>query len=486
MPAVVAVVALLVASRRGTYVSPDSLFYIGTARNLIDGAGYTAPHGVAPISNFPPLYPLVLAALGAFGPDPLTVARFLSPLLFGVTVLVVGLVVRQLTGSLRLAVAGQLLVASASDLLSYHSAALSEALFLLLALLALIALAASLRSRGTWLVFVAGLLAGMATITRYLGLAVVLAGAVAFVFLAGERRWKSVVAFTFVSLAPLATWLTWVSGAEGRASNRSAVMHAPDADYFLAGLRSASRWVLPGDIWWVIRAAAGGAVVVLLVVAWRRWSPTPSRFSGAPVLALFAAAYLLALLADRWLFEVTGRLDARFLLPVHVVAIVLAMRALARPDGGLTKLASAGLSLVVGLQLAAGASWLYDAWSDPSVRPGGFTSPAWRESTVIDHVRGLPASAAVFTNQADALWFHTRREAEPLPEKSEFLTGRRNRDYESELDAMRTRLGREGVIVYFTASPSRRVFLPTTNELAKRLHLEPVANDEVGIVYRAL
>jgi hypothetical protein len=199
------------------------------------------------------------------------------------------------------------------------------------------------------------------------------------------------------------------------------------------------------------------------------------------VLALFAAAYLLALLADRWLFEVTGRLDARFLLPVHVVAIVLALRALARPDGDLSKVASAGLSLVVGLQLAAGASWLYDAWTDPAVRPGGFTSPAWEDSAVLEHVRALPPSAPVFTNQADALWFHTRREAEPLPEKSEFLTGRPNRDYEAELDAMRARLGREGVIVYFTASPSRRVFLPTASELASRLRLEPVMPATVAL-----
>ena len=139
LPAVAGAVAMLVVTRRGAYLSPDALSYVGTARELVDGNGYRAPPGSPPLGNFPPLYPLVLAAVGYLGLDPLTVARFLNPLLLGATVLVAGLLLHRLTGSLPLAVAGQLLLVSGVDLLAYHSSALSEPLFLLLTVLALAA-----------------------------------------------------------------------------------------------------------------------------------------------------------------------------------------------------------------------------------------------------------------------------------------------------------------------------------------------------------
>jgi hypothetical protein len=488
VPAIAATVALLVVTRRGAYVSADSLAYVGTARSLVDGHGYAPPPGSPPLANFPPFYPLLLAGIGAFGPDPLTIARYMGPLLFGVTVLLVGLLVRQLTGSVRLAVAGQLLVASGIDFLTYHSAALSEPLFLLLALLAFLVAGASLRARGTWLVFVAALLAGAVAVTRYIGLAVILAGAAALALFGGRGRWKSAVAFTVIALAPLATWLTWVSGVEGRATNRTAVLHPPDLDYVLGGLRAASAWVVPEDVPWAARAALAGAVAVLVVVAAVRRRRS-ERLEGADVglprvLALFALAYLGALVADRWLFDVTGRLDARFLLPLHVVAIALALRVLTPVEGELSRAARLGLSAVVGLQLAAGSFWLYDAATHARVRPGGFTAPAWRQSPVIEQVRQLPPDAALFTNQVDALHFHTGRVATLVPEKAALLTGKPNGDYEQQLQAMYDALGSGGALVYFTATPARKVFLPTAEELAARLGLELVLRDEVGMLHR--
>ena len=74
-PAVAAVVAVVVASARGVYVSPDAVFYVGTARNWLAGRGFTPPPGTPPLDHFPPLFP---ALLGAFGADPLTVARVVN------------------------------------------------------------------------------------------------------------------------------------------------------------------------------------------------------------------------------------------------------------------------------------------------------------------------------------------------------------------------------------------------------------------------
>jgi 4-amino-4-deoxy-L-arabinose transferase-like glycosyltransferase len=490
---------MLVVTRHGAYLSPDALAYVGTARNLVNGHGFTQPPGSPPLGNFPPAYSLILAAFGAFGPDPLTVARFVNPLVFGVTIVLVGVLVRRLTGSLPLAVMAQLLVVTGSDFLMFHSAALSEPVFVLFALLAFVALAASVRQARPVLLLVAAVFAAAACLTRYVGLAVVVAGVVGVLVFGGRHRWRGAVAFAALSLAPLFAWLAWVGHAAGRATNRSAVFHPPGWTYVGGGIVRVSTWVLPAEVPAPVRLVALALVAGLLGwVAWRdrrHARPTadelvapagarPTTRGLAGFVGLFAVAYLAALVADRALFDVTGRLDDRFLLPFHAAVIVLAAWALRTVDLRRSHLARIGLTAVVGVHIVSGALWVYDATTDPEVRPGGFASPAWSHSTVIDEVRALPAAAPVYTNEVDALWFHTGRVASAVPEKRIFLTGRPNRRYAAQLGEMDDRLRSGGLLVYFTSVPARRVFLPTPSELAQQLRLEELTRDGIGVVYR--
>ena len=169
-------VALLVVTRKGAYASPDSAFYVGTARNLLDGHGFTAPPGSPPLSHFPPLFPLLLAAIGwVTGLDPLDVAGIVNPLLLGVTALLVAVVVRRRSGSVGLGVAASAAVVVAVDLLVYFASALTEPLFVVLVLGAMVSLAAAVDrgGRGWWVAAVA-CTAG-ACLTRYVGVALVVA-----------------------------------------------------------------------------------------------------------------------------------------------------------------------------------------------------------------------------------------------------------------------------------------------------------------------
>jgi RNA 3'-terminal phosphate cyclase len=53
--------ALLLATRAGPGLSPDSVTYVSAARNLTDGHGYSGFTGSA-LTVFPPAYPALLAA----------------------------------------------------------------------------------------------------------------------------------------------------------------------------------------------------------------------------------------------------------------------------------------------------------------------------------------------------------------------------------------------------------------------------------------
>ena len=71
-----------------------------------------------------------------------------------------------------------------------------------------------------------------------------------------------------------------------------------------------------------------------------------------------------------------------------------------------------------------------------------------------------------------------------LPEERVLLTGERNETYGVELLAMADALRRGGLLVFFTATHARTVFLPSPAELERSVvALRRVVTDDVGIAY---
>jgi hypothetical protein len=481
LPAVIGTVALLVVARKGVYASPDSAFYVGTARNLLDGHGLTAPPGSPPLSHFPPLFPLLLAAVAwVTRLDPLDAAGLVNAVLLGATAFLVAVVVRRRSGSVTLGVVASVAVVVAVDLLVYFGSALSEPLFVVLVLGAMVALAAAVEDQNRrWAWVGAAVLTAGACLTRYVGVALVMAAVVVLV-VDGGRRWGRAAAFAAASLAPLAVWLA----AAGR-GNRPVTVHLFGADYWTDGVRSLSRWVLPPFVPWPVRGAAL-ALAVAGVVGLARSAPHPpvtEPARGRPdpfglLLVVFSAAYLVVLVIDRILLDATGRLDLRFLTVLHVVAIVGLVPWLHRTVGGRARAAATvvGLALITLHGVQAG-SWVVAGLSDTDLGRRGLTAAAWRDSPVMAAIEALPPDVTVYSNAPEAIFLHTGRATSALPAVTDYLSGRMRPSYEAELAAMEDRLVRDGaVVVWFRPYAFRRQFLAPVDHL----DVEPVLQDEVA------
>ncbi len=483
LPALVGTIALLLVTRKGAYASPDSAFYVGTARNLLDGHGFSAPPGSPPLSHFPPLFPLVLAAVGWLtGLDPLDAAAVVNPLLLGATALLVAVVVLRGTGSVGLGVAASAAVVGAVDLLVYFASALTEPLFVMLVLAAMVALASAVEGERRWPWVAAVAFTAGACLTRYVGVALV-AAEVAVLVMAGGRRWAGrAAAFAAASLAPLAVWLA-VAGS----GNRPVVVHVFDADYWVDGFRSLSRWVLPPYVAWPVRGVATAAVaagLVAMAIVARRRNPNGDRRADLLGLLLpaFAIAYVVVLVADRILLDATGRLDLRFLAVLHVVAVVGLFPWLHRTVTGRARptFAAIGIGLLV-LQVLYAGSWVIDGLTDTSVGRRGLTAAAWEDSTVLAAVAALPPDVTVYSNAPEAVFLLTGRAAAPLPAHTDYLSDRPRPEYDDELAAMADRLSRDqGVVVWLRPYAFRQRLLVRVEDLG----VEPVLEDEVGQLFR--
>jgi hypothetical protein len=77
----------------GAGISPDSTQYVEGARSLLRGEGVSSPDGGGtprPITLWPPLMSIVLAAPGLVGVEPAEAGRGLTGLLFAANIFLVG------------------------------------------------------------------------------------------------------------------------------------------------------------------------------------------------------------------------------------------------------------------------------------------------------------------------------------------------------------------------------------------------------------
>ena len=84
------IIVILMTSRFGIGISPDSACYFSIAENVVAGNGY-AIYDLQPAVAWPPLYPTTLALAGLFDIDYSLWARILNVLLAGGIVLVTSL-----------------------------------------------------------------------------------------------------------------------------------------------------------------------------------------------------------------------------------------------------------------------------------------------------------------------------------------------------------------------------------------------------------
>jgi hypothetical protein len=485
---------VLAVTDKGVYVSPDAVSYIGTAKSLAKGDGFVAVPGTPAVGHFPPLYPSVLAALDAAGIDPVDGARALNALLVGLAVVAVGTILVRATGAWWVAVAGAGLLALATDVLTYGASALSEPLFMLLALLAVAALADYVVARRPLLLAAATVFAACALLTRYVGVALVIGGVGVLIGYGRRRRWHGaveVLAFAAGTLVPVAVWVAWASGQPGNGSEGSAVLHAFDFDYLEQMGHSVVAWfTFPSLSGWAgLAIVAGvGAVLVWALASSREGEPVgatlaPRGRALAVVAASFASAYVLVLLADRSFLDASAQAGRRLLLPLHVVAIV-GLLALVRPGatGRVRIVVFSVLAALLAVRVGEAAVWFHDGVEAADGR-GGFDAPSWHHSPVIDAVSDLPPSVQVYSNGADAIWFLTGRATQTLPARYDQLSGETNPAYPKQLADLAEQVrSRTAVVAYFPSIASRP-FLADAAVLEPLVRLQPVVTDGLGTLY---
>lgn len=476
-----------IATRWGIGASPDSVAYIHQARVLSEG-GSLFRMG----TQWPPFYPLILAGTAAISGDPYLGARWLHALLFCVNVALFGVLLLRTSQSRRIAVVGVLLLVSATPILTVHAFAWSEPAFLLLVMMSLGLLAVHLSGPRLSVLALAAILTGLACLTRYAGMPLVLVGATLLLFRRApvfKKRLAEAALFVGVALALPAAWFAGVLAAGGSAS-RAVAFHPLGRTQLWQAVFTVTDWLhAPATTPFAVRLLLVGLLLSAggTVLFWRRRTLVAPTWRAAFVrlLLFFVLSYWGFLALSISFLDANTPLDDRILAPVYVAGLFLVIAGAWRLAQTATKrplvrhAVTAALGLFVVVQLASAASWVREQHNTGL----GYSSPAWLQSATLEAVRALPVDAVIYSNAPEAIDLLARREALSLPRKNAAMLGERNAGYEDDIAALQLALETGAVLVYFDAVANRPVVsLP---ELEERMSLTAADRLPDGALYVA-
>ena len=420
----------------GAAVLADSTVYLSTALNFLAGEGWRDFTGT-PLVLFPPLFPLLLAAGGWVGIDPLEVGRQINATAFGLPILVAGLYLRSYLRSRGLALAATGAIAASLPLSELAASLMTDSLFALFTLLALMQVAAFLQRGGrTPALLWATVCTALAALTRYPG--VVLIGVGVLLLLVRRppplaARLKDAVVFGAVSSLPLAVVLTrnWAVSGTLTGKRKGSGLSLSESLHRVAEIFRA--WVIPpnapdgfGYLLWttagLVVIGAVGAVVSGRGVGVggkdRRGGTdrtVPLLFGG------FALAYLIFIVAVVP-FTVEPGINSRFLLPVYVplllTAVLLLDRFLSIKTTSRMAVAKWGLAALVLLCALAhtGFSARENLRLTARAYVAGFLHNSynvayWQHSPTLKYIKTNPIDGRIYTNYKPIAWFWDRTAA---------------------------------------------------------------------------
>ncbi|MCA9728559.1 MAG: glycosyltransferase family 39 protein [Candidatus Eisenbacteria bacterium] len=474
------------ASAPSIAITPDSVQYISAAQSIAGGAGISTrvtevgDGGHQPLSSWPPVYPFVLAA----GTQRLESGQRVVAMDWVrlVNVLAVILLLFPFAWLARVVVGGTesmlCLVWLAASRPTYllASFAWSETLFVLLSVSALACTVRGLARDETeahrvrWLLL-AGTMAALAALTRYLGVSLVLALAITVLLRSeGEpsrRTLRRIACVTGPALVSVTVWVgrNLVLTGRGFGSSPPAGEHAASHALLDTLLTLGRDWILPAALpTWLLFPGVVAATAAGLWLLWRSavgfgpetFEQHPLQLTAATALTQYLWIYLALLLASASTISLDP-VNTRLLAPIYPCVILLLAPLLRGMIEQLTpRLAGwalGALAVLFVFQVLGTAEYLVAPRESRQLTAPYWRTVVWSNEEIeaapqIRYLRRLPAESVVLTNVWEMVTFTTGLPTKIWPERP-------------SPEAMSRRLAGD----YLLWDPAYRAYLPDPVEL---------------------
>jgi len=425
-------IIFLFTRHSGIGIEPDGVVYTSTAENfrtsgkLIDFTG-------SPLVIFPSFYPVFLAGLMVVtGLQPLIFAPCLNALLFAAVIYLSGFIMESfLYRSKWYKRALLICIIFSPALLEVYSMVWSETVFILLLLLFLIAMKNYFQSWSRKALIAAAVLASFASVTRYAGICIILAGALFLLLdmkMPLRQKIKDTILYSLLSTALLVINLVRNYVANGTETGlREKALFSFHKDLHDAGSVFNDWLHIPNSYF---NGATYTAIIIILFLSYLsiKYLLRNHRIvSYEDMATAFSLLYILFILAVAWVsrFE---ELNSRFFSPIF---ILLAWSCsswivdITKRGTFLNRKFITALNVAVFLVFMYGQlSTDYETWDgvkDAGIP--GYTEDPWRLSNTVNFIKKNPflfrKGYTVYSDAIDAVYFFTHQPGKDLPHKED-------------------------------------------------------------------
>jgi hypothetical protein len=404
----------------------DSVFYLQAAKHFATGYGfaqYSKAGFLEPMTHYPPVFPAVLAMFWMMGAGMADAALRLNALCAAAVVLFSGGVAFKISGRRSITVLAALFMLSSVQLIEVHLKLISEPFFLALLFAMVFALVSYVKEQQRLWLYAAVSLGALLVMTRYAGLAFVLAAALWLWRQAREqgRSRGDAIFFAVGATGLLFLWAVrgWLIA--GTADGRVWSFYTPSIHKAGIFMDSLCSWIMPARIPTGLRWAVGIGFLLALVGLLRRIQqrPDPSGMMvrGVSLLGLMAGTYVVfgvigSMVADNGLIFTQRIWTPFYALLLTALACAAPVSRMSGLDGRTSRRAfvvAVCFLMAVGFVRVAQLSLKFH-------RNGyGYTSRAWKDSKVIGTISTLDERVTLYSNDPLAAYYLSGRPAIALP-----------------------------------------------------------------------
>ena len=491
------------ATRLGNGISPDSVVYVDAARHILTEHrlfyfSYNIRNRVAPLTNFPPLYPFLLAIFSFSMIDPLIVARWFNLFLYIGNIVLVYLILYKTTkGSIWFATLGTLFALSSVTILEIHTMVWSEPLFIFISLIGFFLLSEYLDREYKRYLIGSSLVVCLTVMTRYIGIVNIATGLVGILYFSKNKISKKIsdlLIFASITSLPIIIWLLRNKTLTGNSTNRKLVLHPIGFSQLSDAYHTIFNWFVPENIKISVSLFLP-LIILLFIFITIVYSKSPdisankhenSVISTTPsimkILLLFIMLYFLFLIISISFIDAYTPINTRILSPIFISGLILILwfihvRISRISNNAVFSSLGVLLFFVLLLYLHSGALWVNRTHN----RGQGYSSIAWSRSELIERVSSLPGNITIFTNGPDVINILTGRESFFIPNFENPGTKTKTSNYLTTINNMKEDLEKnDGVIVYFNTID--RTYLPNEENLKELLPLQTIFNEQDGAI----
>ncbi len=438
LTATIGVGLVLYSTVWGAGLISDSFQYIATAKTVVRQGywGYLAEDGsFIPLTQYPPLFPTVLALLEFFGVNSLQGVRFLNAFLMGLNTLLVGETVRQITTKNIWGLLAAIFFTINRQFIEAHAWALSEPIYYFLAMAGILILAISIE-RQDWRYWWAALLFGLAALTRYIGVSLIASGMLVLLLGRTPIKTKLLRSFGFagLSLAPLGLWTVRNALLTNTINNRAFSIVPLSLKNLLSLIQTILGWFIPPiwvigheKIWLLVIIFGACALGIWLSLSWNRSQTSLFQTILIKPLSIFwvfaTIFHLVFLVLAKIGFDHNIGFGDRLLSPLWLGGIILIVTLLAGLWDTKNVLARwlvilSGSYLLV--YFLVGSALAVPAWHKQGL---GLARKSWHLSRAIQTLQGLD-TALVYSNSPATVYLWAGSPGHSLNEFSQIRTSK--------------------------------------------------------------